>query len=310
MKKMYAYIFLVLLVCFAHINGTEKELIPKDYSTMSQAELDTAFVLAVRQHRLDEMQKLLKAGANVDTPIHYTWTEADCDWNVQQTPLEYAIQFSLPKIIKMLSKSVKKDLLGALEAAIREGYSDSVQELIEEGVDVNGVCENGDTPLIIAIDYARATSEFSRQAQAQERSRWRQRREIIQTLLAAGAKVSHANKFGRTALMVAVLEYDLNTVQKLLQIPEMNTGSWFGFGTKPLNYADQDGNTALMLALKNVRTSYISGDSQEYNICLNSQNIIQTLLNTPGIDPYHANKKGDTAIKQLEWYEARRKRGY
>jgi hypothetical protein len=41
-------------------------------------------------------------------------------------------------------------------------------------------------------------------------------------------------------------------------------------------------------------------NNQEYNICINSQNIIKALLETPGIDPHHVNKNGETAITLLE----------
>lgn len=117
-------------------------------------------------------------------------------------------------------------------------------------------------------------------------------------LLKEGANVSYVNKHGRTTLMEAVVQHDLNTVQSLLQVPEMTTGSHFSAGTKPINYADKDGNTALILAIKNIRYSYI--DNQEYNICMNSQNIIQALLDTPGIDVCHANKNGETAVFLFE----------
>lgn len=194
------------------------------------------------------------------------------------------------------SKMSKTELNAALISAIREGYSGTVEQLIKEGANVNDVTEDENTPLIIAVQHARAISEFSLQAQEKARSRWSQRRRIIQTLLKAGANVSHVDKYGRTALMYAVKEHDLNTVESLLQVPEMSTGSFFGLGTKPINYADQDGNTALILAVQSVRYRYISGNNQEYNICKNSQNILKALMETPGIDPHHVNNNGDTAI--------------
>jgi ankyrin repeat protein len=98
--------------------------------------------------------------------------------------------------------------------------------------------------------------------------------------------------------MEAVIEYDLNTVQHLLQLPEMTKGSCFGFGEKLINYADQNGNTALMIAVQKACYKYIN--NQEYNICINSQKIIKAILETPGIDPYHVNKNGETAIVLLE----------
>lgn len=298
MKKLNKYFcLLLLLVGFVQIDGKEENLATEDYSQMSITELDAAFILAVQEHRSEKMQELIQAGANVSTPIPYTSTSGDCDWQTESTALMYAVKHNCPKMVRVLLK-VENKLNEALDVAIKEGYSDVVEELIKEGADINYVDENKDTPLIIAVQHARATAEFSPQAQAKAISRWSQRRKIIQTLLKAGANVNHVNKYGRTALMEAVIEHDLNTVQNLLQIPEMTTSSYFGFATKPINYADQNGNTALMLAIQKVRYRYIN--DQEYNICINSQDIIQALLETPGIDPSHVNKKGETAITLLE----------
>jgi ankyrin repeat protein len=291
MKKSNKYFFiLLLLIGFVQLNG---KLTAEDYSKMSTVELDAAFILAVQEHRSEKMQELIQAGANVNTPIPYTWTSGDCDWQIESTALMYSVRHNCPNMVKVLLK-VEKKLNEALDVAIQEGYSDVVEELIKGGADVNYVNENKDIPLIIAIQHACATAEFSSQAQSRASSRWCERRKIIQTLLVEGANVSHVNKYGRTALMEAVIEHDLNTVQNLLQVPEMTTGSYFGFGTKPINYADKEGNSALILAIQNVRYKYIN--NHEYNICVNSQNIINALLETAGIDAYHVNKNGDTAI--------------
>lgn len=295
MKKTNKYFcLLLLLVGFFQING---KLAAEDYSKMSTVELDAAFVLAVQEHRSEKMQELIQAGANVNTPIPYTWTSGDCGWEIKSTALIYAVRHNCPNMVKVLLK-VEKKLNEALDLAIKEGYSDVVEELIKGGADINYVNENKDTPLIIAIQHARATAEFSSQAQVRATSRWYERRKIIQTLLKVGANVSHVNKYDRTALMEAVIKHDLNTVQNLLQVPEMTTGSFFGFGTKPINYADKDGNTALILAIKDIRYNYTN--NQEYKICINSQNIINALLETPGIDAYYVNKNGETAVTLLE----------
>ncbi len=273
-----------------------------DCSKMSAHELNEAFIIAVQRGSCDEVQKLITAGADTNTIITYILSERDCDWEIKTTALIYAVRHNCPNMVKVLLKVEEKELNKALDVAIREGYLDVVEELIKGGADVNYVDKYKETPLLFAIRHANATEEFSAQAQARARSRWYERRKIIQTLLRAGANVSHANKDGTTALMEAVIRHDLNTVQSLLQVPEMTTGSsYFGFGTKPINYADNDGNTALILAIKKVRCSYI--DNQEYKICENSQNIINALLKTPGIDLHHVNKNGDTAIKLLKELE-------
>ena len=286
-----------LLFGFAQIHAKEENLTAKDYSKTSITELDAAFVLAVQEHRSEAIQELIHAGANVHTPIPYTWTSGDCDWKIESTALIYAVKHNCPNMVKVLLK-VENELNEALDVAIKEGYSGVVEELIKGGADINYVNKNEDTPLIIAIKHAQATAEFSPQAQGRAKSRWSQRRKIIQTLLKAGANVSHVNNYGRTALMEAVIEHDLNTVQNLLQAPEMNSGSFFGFGTKPINYADEDGNTALILAIQKVCCSYTN--NQERNVCINSQNIIKALLETPGIDPHHVNKNGEIAITLIE----------
>lgn len=299
MKKPNKYfcLLLLLLVGFVQIDGKEESFSVEDYSKMSITELDAAFVLAVQERHSETMEELIQAGANAHTPIPYTWTAGDCDWKIETTALMYAVRHNCPSMVKILLKS-EKNLNEALDEAIIEGYSGVVEELVKGGADINYVNENKETPLIRAVRNAHAIAEFSSQAQDRHRSRWSERRTIIQTLLKAGAHVAHVDEYGRTALMYAIKEHDLNTVKTLLQDPAMHTGSFFGFGTKPINYADQDGNTSLILAIKMVRCSYVN--DQEYYICVNSQSIINELLETPGIDPHHVNKNGEKAATLLE----------
>lgn len=293
MKKTNKCCLLLLIGCF-QINTA---LAAQDCSKMSKVELDAAFILAVKEHRLENIEELIKDGADVNALIPYTTTSGDCDWMVESTALTYAVTKNCPDIVKVLVK-VENNLNEALDLAIKKGYANVVEELIKGGADINYVNKDKDTPLIIAVKNARATSEFSLQAQARVASGWYERRKIIDMLLEKGADVTHVNKYGRTALMEAVIEHDLNTVKSLLKVPAMTTGSYFGFGTKPINYADQDDNTALILALKNVRYNYIN--NQEYKICINSQKIINELLETLGIDLYHVNNNGETAIMLIE----------
>lgn len=278
----------------------------KNYSKMSADELNNAFVSAVKNNNSEAIQELIQAGADVNTLVPYTWTHGDCDWRVESTALIYAVRNNYPAMIKALltvKKKFNETLSEALYEAIKEGYSGVVKELIEGGVDVNyaDTKDDEDQPLILAVKCARPEAEFSTQAQRKYESRWSQRRNIIQALLKAGSKVSSTNKMGRTALMEAVIKHDLNTVLDLLNIPEMYKGSFFGFGTKPINYADNDGNTALILATKNICESYI--DNQQYNICVNSQKIVKELLKARDIDPHHVNNKAETAVSLLEAFD-------
>lgn len=302
MKKAYrCFLLLLFFACFADISGKAENSAIEDYLKLSTAELDKAFVFAVQEGCLEKMRELIQAGANVNTPISYQWTSGGCDWTVESTALMYAVRHDCLDMIKVLIKAKRKlgkTLAQALDEAIVEGRSDVAKELIAGGADINYINKDEDTPLILAVKHARPISEFSSQAQDRYRSRWHQRQEIIQTLLTAGANVRHVDKYGRTALMEAVKQHDLNAVLGLLQVPEINTGSFFGFGAKPINYADQDGNTALIYAVKYIRRSYIN--NQEYNVCRNSQRILELLLKTPGIDPYVVNNDDETALTLLE----------
>ena len=295
MKNIYKYLSLVLF--FTGFVPTNSKA--EDYSKMSAAELNAAFVSAVKKHNPEKMEELIAVGADVTTPISYTWTAGDCDWSIETSALTYAVRNNCSQMIKVLLKvksKLNESLNEALAEAITEGYCEVVKELINGGAAIENLNKDKDTPLILAVKHARPMGEFSPQAQRRAASRWKQRREIIQLLLKAGADVNHVNAYGRTALMEAVIQHDLNTVLDLLKIPAMTAGSFFGFGTKAINYADQDGNTALIHAVKNIRTMYIAGDMQEYHTCKNSQSIAETLFKTPGVDLHYANNKGETAI--------------
>ena len=285
---------LLVLAIISYIQAGYAEV---DYSKLSQTELNKAFVAAVQKNVPEEVKKIIEAGADVTTPIPYVWTHGDCDWNAQDTLFTYALRSNHPEMLKVV-KIEKNELNQAWNFVIQEGYLELVKELIRQGADINFLDKDRNTPLIIAIQHGRPTSAFATQSSDQQLSRWQNRQEIIQAILKAGACVAHTNTYGRTALMEAVINNDLYTVQTLLQIPEMLKGSYWGFGTKPINYADKDGNTALILAIKHV--SFMYHDSRGYNTCLSSQNIVNALLNTPGINTSHTNNKGETAIKLYE----------
>lgn len=218
MRIMYKYFFLlVLLTGFVQVDGKATIQDTEIFSTMSEKELNEAFITAINNGELDEVGKLLEAGANVNYVDHY-----------------------------------------------------------------------GNTPLIIAVDHARALSQFSTQAQERYLSRWEQREEIVQIILNLAANVNHADNDGNTALMVAIENHDLNTVQNLLKTPGIN-----------INQFNNDGDTALIIAIEHIQYSYIDGNIQQYYSCIYSQDILDKLLQTPEINLFHTNKNGDTAIDLL-----------
>lgn len=277
MNKLHYYICSLLLIAGStHIQA-------QDYANLSQQELNRAFTEAAFRCDYEKVKELIEAGADTNTPIRYQETKGDCDWDIETSAFEYAIRNNCPEIVKALVKK-ESDLSSALELAIFKGYDVIVNELLDGGADIHHVNDSNKTPLIDAIQYARSEGEFSLQAQAKYESRWAQRQQIIKTLIEAGSDINHADVHGKTALMYAVENHDLKAVQDLLNAPVRIE----------INHADEDGNTALIHAIKSIRCSYIN--NQEYNICVNSQEILGLLAAAPGADFFHVNNKGESFI--------------
>lgn len=294
-------------------------------------DLNEALIIAVKRHSYDEVQKLIQAGADVNKKTTYYTSEGDMDRDVPCTVLEYAIRYGYVDIAKELiqakpalddmNKAIvcaaehgevdilrellqaddtplsmlshpwclfvtsetcnmcakQKHLNKALIRAARRGYVQVTNELIKAGAHVNHTDEYGDTALtaIFCCQKSRGVA-------------------IIQALLAAKANVNHADTSGDTALIKAIQEHDFDAVQVLLKAPGIN-----------INHANNDGNTALIEAIKSVQYTYIAGNKRQYNDCSNSQKIVEALVKTPGINPHHVNKYGETAIKLLEEVQSR-----
>jgi ankyrin repeat protein len=297
---------LLVLIMFGFAQVSSRA---EDYSKMSANELNEALIKAVKKGSSEEVQKLVQAGANVNQEIHYILTQGDCDWDATCTILEYAARNGYVAIVKELRKKAKNDdidkalilaaseghtevvkelvqakvtvdtLNRALLAAAGECHVNIIKELIKAGAQVNHPDERGDTALIKVIQYPFYTETYYKHRYKKHRA------EAIQALLKAKANVNHANKIGNTALILAIGNHDIDAVQIFLQTP----------GIK-INHANSDGNTALIRAIQCIQYSYIDGNKEEYNACVDSQSILEILLQTPGINLHHVNKNGDTAI--------------
>ncbi len=322
MKNSYKYFYLILFfVSLLQINCNAEILVTKDYSSMTKTELNKAFVRAIEDNDSLEAENLIQAGADINTPIRYWETigsgEGCWDYDDYAPAFRYAVIHNRRGIIKMLLR-YRKDLSNTLEEALLLASScgalESAKELLHGGANVNHVCEDKNTPLILAAKKGSLSvvqELIQRGANVNHADRNGNTplilaidegcsEKLIKILLDAGADVTCANKKGKTALIKAVSATRINIVLELLKVHQMHTGSFFGFGTKPINYADEDGNTALIHAVKNIRYSYIVGRNREYQLCVDSQSIVENLFNTPGIDHHHANKKGETAITLFE----------
>lgn len=365
MKKI-ALLVLVMLG-FAQVSAVEV-----DCSKMSTNELNKALVRAVEKGCFDQVQKLVRAGADVNGEITIFKSqgrgEGCMDYIIVYTLLEYAANNGYIDIVKELIEAgaviyadhgqFESCGSAALIAAAGEGHVDVVKELIQAGADVNHP-DRGYTALIAAsmgghvnivrelikmdadVNYAgegySALSAASRaghvdvvreliQAGADVNyaghgetalieASMRGHIDVIRELIQAGAFVNIPDTWGNTALMYAIKNHNFDVVHSLLQSPEFHPGIWqfikdlfSDSETKPINYADKDGNTALMLAIENIQYRYTEGDKREYSACVNSQRILEELFNFPGVDYHYANKNGETAIILLEELQKRQKR--
>jgi ankyrin repeat protein len=314
MKNVSLYSLFVLVVSlFQAIDATQ------DYSKMSHDQLNKALVLAVEKNVLDDVHGLIQAGVDVNQEITYVQARGV----VTNSVIEYAAECGYLGVVQeLIQGNIKpKDLDNALVAAASTGYEDVVkvlmqskitvdgmnraviaaanechgqgcfvliiQELIRAGAHVNYQNAYGETILMNVVDNSPYRYAISRHDIIAARKK--NRIELLQFLLQAHVDVNCVDRSGNTALMIAVKNHDLDFVQLLLQVPQIT-----------INHANNEGNTALILSVAYLQTSYIQGNQEQYDNCIiNSQKILETFLETPGINFHHINKNGDTAITLL-----------
>lgn len=164
---------------------------------------------------------------------------------------------------------------GRLEYVNLENYVEITKLLVQAGADVNYVDKLGADNFIIKMIREHLYAENQKS----------DRLKMLQIVLKAGCNINYVNKEGDTALIIAIKKHDLDLVKFILQIPKV-----------AINHVNNDGDTPLIIALKYIKTTYISGRKDQYDDCVNSQNIVTILAETPGIDFEHVNKQGDTAV--------------
>lgn len=116
--------------------------------------------------------------------------------------------------------------------AARDGHTAIVERLLAaEGIDVNGVDEEGDTALILAADQGHT--------------------DIVELLLAVpGIDVNAKRWDGWTALFFAAWEGDIDIVEMLLAVPGIDVPGIDVEGKTALMWAAQEGHTAVVRAIE------------------------------------------------------------
>lgn len=203
----------------------------------------TALQFAVGRGYLDILRQLLAAGAQVDAVNNKLTAlqeaarggdfgsvvillEAGADVNIcfEYTALELAVARDDSRMVKLLlaskanvnvASSTRKAT--ALMEAARIGNLEIVEMLLRAGAEIEAANEQQQTALIVAYRHRHTN--------------------VIQRLLKAGADVNaRSSSDQQTALMKAVIRYDLKSVELLLNAPAIP------------NLRDRFGNTALDIA--------------------------------------------------------------
>ena len=291
------------LLVFAIFSFIQVSFTTADYSEMSKKDLDKALIIAIRRNKSEEVSNLLQAGADGNQTITYEAGIRDFDLDITTSLLEYAVKYCNVEVVKNLLAEFKGDNINEiLLIAVIKNCSAVVKELIEAGADVNYVDRNGRTALLEAANEARpavARELITAGADVNYIDKYNNTAlleavkrgclSVVKELVKAGADVNYVNSSGNTALTIAVRKHYLKTTQFLLETPKIN-----------INHANNDGNSVLMIALMCVETSYIVGRKDQYNDCMNSQKIIEILMQIPGINFNHVNKSGESVIKLIE----------
>ncbi len=251
------------------------EILLGDSETLcDQDNLNAALITAVRTTKEGNVQRLLDAKANPNT----------LETPFQETVLTRAVRARNPSMLNLLIRSDKCDednLNRALTVAIREGYVDGVELLLQHGANPNVANQffnplrkqfyDSDSVLKIAVDLYHQSMGLTLYDRSDTTTQ-DQYREIVQNLLKQSAHTQFQDRWGDTiniindVVKMAIEGEDLRILNIFLQegafTPKDFTDSLMLAANKGhvgcvqallgagahLQSIDENGNTALMLA--------------------------------------------------------------
>lgn len=160
------------------------------YTVLSYAAID---------NDLEIVQLLLESGAKPDAGLNFPLYEA-C-WAAENVSNRYEVINLLLKYGANINKKHRNTTYTPLMATIKRQNGYYAQYLILKGAKVNLTNGDGETALMLAIDYKSRRTDSS----------------IIKKLIESGANVNYIAKNGNTALSIACFYADYEVVKMLLE---------------------------------------------------------------------------------------------
>lgn len=190
------------------------KLLANDSWPNSTSNNSTPLIEAIEHNRIDNVKFLIEKGANPNKRV-------GCRSPIRAALNNHNVAQLLFNRGAEIYRPVKK-CGQLLNIAVQFDKEETIDLLITNGADVNGIGKTGDTPLLLA------SGRLFPHREAQP--------EIMDILIDNGADVNAKDDYGSTALMNAVSSNSLEAVKLLLDS-----------GAKP-NKADMSGFTPLILA--------------------------------------------------------------
>ena len=249
--------------------------------TTSQEAGESSIQQAARSGRLEQVKKLMAAGAKIDAADEFGWTSMH---RAAQTNRREILRFLSSRGAQIDSRTI--DGATPLHVAAGSGHFDSVRVLLQAGAKLEVKDRKGNTPLIQAASNGRLL--------------------VVRHLLERGAAVNVRNKVGISSLDYAAQFERVEVLGALIKHGgDAKAGAYDGFG--PIHHASLKGRRA---AIELLLESGVDANAQKkgwtpllISAARGHRDVIELLLER-GARLDTVNPEGD------DWIAVARKQGF